>query len=168
MTYRWFRARRGRALTAFVLGVPAMTGCYEYVPLASATPAVGQNVSVEITDAGRVQLSDRFGSGLTEIEGRIQAAQADQFIMNVYKVSHIGGESALWTGETVRLQRSYVGITKGRELSRTRTTLLAVTAAVVVVGAITTAHLAGVFNGPTEEPTPTPPLSVRIPIRARP
>jgi hypothetical protein len=165
--HRWFRCRRGRALTAFVLGVPAMTGCYEYVPLASATPAVGQTVSVQITDAGRVQLSDRFGSGLTEIEGRIEAAQADQFVMNVYKVSHISGESALWTGETVRLQRAYVGMTKGRELSRTRTTLMAVTAAVVVVGAIATAHLTGVFNGPTQEPTPPSPLSVRIPLSLR-
>jgi hypothetical protein len=58
-------------------------------------------------------------------------------------------------------------MTKGRELSRTRTTLMAVTAAAIVVSALAAAKLTGVFNGPTEEPTPPSPLSVRIPLSLR-
>jgi hypothetical protein len=165
MTYRLFRSRPGRALTALVLGLPALTGCYEYVPITGAPPSVGEMVSFEITDSGRVGLSDRFGAGLAAIEGRVQATQRDQFVIDVYRVSHLTGESALWTGETVRLQRAYVGMAKGREFSRTRTTMMAVGAAAAVGVLIASAKLAGAFNGSTDEPAPPKPISVRIPFR---
>lgn len=163
--YRRFRTRSGRTLIALVLSVPALAGCYEYVPISAASPNVGQDVTLEITDAGRVQLSDRFGAGLAAIEGRVQTAQADQLVLSVYRVSHINGDAAMWSGETVRLNRSYVGQTKGRELSRTRTTLVAVGAVAAVGALLASARLAGVFNGSSDEPTPPTNLSMRLPLR---
>jgi hypothetical protein len=125
-------------------------------------------VTFEISDSGRVGLSDRFGSGLAAIEGRVESAQPDLYVISVFKVSQLSGESALWSGESVRLQRAYVATTKGREFSPTRTTLMAIAAVAVAGTLLASTHLIGTFNGPTDEPTPPKPASIRIPIIVRP
>jgi hypothetical protein len=159
------KSRGVRALTAFVLGLPMLSGCYEYVPMSGSTPKVGEVVTLQISDSGRVGLSDRFGSGLAAIEGRIQSTQPDLYVIDVFKVSQLNGESALWSGESVRLQRAYVAAAMGREFSRTRTALMAIGAAAIAGTLLASTHLIGNYNGPTDEPTPPKPASVRIPIR---
>jgi hypothetical protein len=155
-------------ITAAIL-LPVLAGCYEYVPLANATPKTGEIVTFEISDQGRVGLSERFGPGLASIEGRVTSAESDQYLINVFKVSQLNGESALWSGEAVRLQRVYVETAKGREFSPTRTTIAAITAAVVTGALIAgTMRLAGSFNGGPDESNPPKPVSIRIPIVLRP
>src|SRR5262249_19695210 len=149
------RSRGVRVLTALVLGLPMLSGCYEYVPMTASTPKVGEVVTFEISDAGRVGLSDRFGGGLAAIEGRVQAAQPSLYVIDVFTVSQLSGESALWSGESVRLQRAYVATAKGREFSRTRTALMAVAAVAIAGTLLASTHLIGTFNGPTDEPTPS-------------
>src|SRR6185503_10752872 len=56
---QWQRVRAGASL-ALVALVPTFTACYQYVPIATATPPVGQLVELQVTDRGRVGLGDRF------------------------------------------------------------------------------------------------------------
>src|SRR5262249_55663989 len=136
------------------------------VPLAGTTPKPGETVTFEISDQGRVGLNDRFGSGVASIEGRVQSTSPDLFLIDVFRVTQINGESALWSGESVRLQRAYVGTAKGREFSRTRTTIAAVGAGVITTALIAgTMKLAGHYDTPPDEPAPPKPVSVKRPIK---
>jgi hypothetical protein len=168
MMFRRSRSRSARRRAALVLGLPMLSACYEYVPLNTTAAKAGEMVTFEISDSGRVGLMDRFGSGLAAIEGRVESAQPDLYVISVFKVSQLSGESVLWSGESVRLQRAYVATTKGREFSPTRTTLMAIAAVAVAGTLLASTHLIGTFNGPTDEPTQPKPASIRIPIFVRP
>ncbi|MEP6494240.1 MAG: hypothetical protein ABJF01_16275 [bacterium] len=160
------RIRRGVAWMLVAL-LPTLQACYEYVTLATDNPPAGQLVELQITDQGRVSLSDRFGPGLTLVAGRVDALQANDFVVNVYRVTHLTGESTQWSGEAVRLNRGFVGSVKGRKLSAIRTTLVAVAVGTVLYFTAGRA-LTGGGKDPLDPPDPIqPPLSTRIPIGAR-
>lgn len=143
--------------------LPTFQACYNYVPLATDTPPAGQLVELQITDQGRVGLSDRFGPGLERITGRLASQRENEYTVNVYRVSHLSGENTQWSGESVQLNRSFVGLVKGRQLSATRTTILVVATAAVLYLTAGRA-LIGSFSGPPDEPDPgDPPVSTRIP-----
>ena len=116
---RWLCCRRSRR-------------CYGYVPLATQSPPPGQLVELQVTDKGRVGLSDRFGPGLEVIAGRVESQQANDLMIDVYRVKHITGESTQWSGESVRLDRGFVGLVKARRVSALRTTAIAVAAGTVL------------------------------------
>ena len=42
-----------------IIAVPALVACYTYRPLPTATPEPGTRVSVDLTDAGSVELSNQ-------------------------------------------------------------------------------------------------------------
>jgi len=147
--------------------LPALQACYGYVPLATQSPPLGQMVELQVTDKGRVGLSDRFGPGLEVIAGRVESQQANDLVIDVYRVKHITGESTQWSGESVRLDRGFVGLVKARKISVWRTTAIAVAAGTVL--ALTAGRaLAGGGKDPKDPPDPIePPTSTRIPIGIR-
>src|SRR5437870_567407 len=125
---------------------PTLHACFEYRPLTTTTPPLGQSVALEITDQGRVTLSERFGAGLAEIQGRVVGNEGNEYVVNVYRVSQINGASAAWSGEETRIDRSFVGTIKGRTFSPVRTTLFSLasgTALYFLVGR----RLIGSFTG---------------------
>jgi hypothetical protein len=146
--------------------LPVLAACYEYTPLETRTPPVGETVALGITDQGRVSLSERFGSGLSEIQGRVLSNSGNEYVVNVFRVSQINGESAAWSGETTRIDRSFVGTIKGRKLSPMRTTLLSLAGGTVLYFLVSRQLFGSVSGGPTTE-TPEPPLSTRIPAGHR-
>jgi hypothetical protein len=139
-----------------------LSACYEYRPLTPPAP-VGEMVALQITDQGRVSLSERFGPGLAEIQGRVVSNQGNEYVLNVFRVSQLGGQSAAWAGEETRLDRSFIGSIRGKTFSPVRTGLLAGAAAVATYFIISR-DLTGFFSGDPEEPVVDPPLSVRIPL----
>jgi hypothetical protein len=151
---------------ALVALLPALGACYEYRPIETQTPPAGEEVALQITDQGRVSLSQRFGPGLAEIQGRMVSMQGSEYVINVYRVAQIGGETAAWSGESTRIDRSFVGSVKGRQISGLRTTLFA-----VVAGAagyyLVSRTLGGSFSGGHDDEPPPPPISNRIPIILR-
>jgi hypothetical protein len=147
-----------------VVAVCGLAGCYEYKPLVIAPPPVGEQVALEITDQGRVTLSERFGQGLSEIQGRLVSAQGNEYVLNVFRVSQLSGSSASWSGETTRIDRSFIGRVKGRQFSPFRTTLLSVVSAAGVY-LLVSRGLTGMYTGDKPEEPVTPPLSVRLPRR---
>jgi hypothetical protein len=152
-----------RRLAALIAALPVVGGCYQYVPLQDSTPAVGQTYVFEITDRGRVALGDRFGASIGSIEGVLQAVPSDEYVLKVYRVTPLAGETAQWSGETTRLPSSYVGSVKGREFSKTRTTIAAVAAAAATGILIGSTKLVGSFSGPPDEPQPPKPANNRVP-----
>lgn len=149
-------------ITGLFTGIGAvviLSACYRYVPLESPTPAVGETVAFEITDRGRVELGDRLGAGVKEIHGQVVAPNGEEFMITVFRVVELNGNSSLWSGETIRLDRDLVGRVKARELSKTRTWLLATGVTATVVWLVTSRTLSGLFNDDEPEPEPIPPTS---------
>jgi hypothetical protein len=151
-----------------VLLLVAACACYEYRPLETAGPVVGEPVALQITDRGRVQLSERFGPGLSEIRGRLVSNADNQYVVNVDRVWEINGASTAWSGEETRLDQSLVGMVRGRQLSTTRTVLLSGLGAGLAYFMVTRS-LEGHFRQDRDTTPPIdPPLSNRRPgIRVR-
>jgi hypothetical protein len=163
---RIMQPRIFRQLGAGAAMLAACQACYNYVPVETPAPSVGERVAFEITDKGRVSLADRFGPGIAEIEGRVLDNEPNDYVINVYRVSQINGQSAMWSGERTQLSRDFVGSVRERQLSRARTAALVggIAAGVVL---LTAKGMAGSYSG-TPEPQPGPgPVSVRIPFRLR-
>jgi hypothetical protein len=158
------RQRRFRGLAWMSVALlPTLQACYDYVPIATQSTPTGQLVELQITDQGRVGLSDRFGPGLDRITARVTSQRENDLVVDVYRVAHINGDNTQWSGESVQLNRSFVASVKGRQLSATRTTLM-VGAAAAVLYLTAGRALIGKASKPPDEGDPgDPPVSTRIP-----
>jgi len=150
-------------LGAVTTVLSTVQACYNYVPLETSAPPVGERVAFEITDRGRVGLSDRFGPGIAEIEGRVVQNQTNDYVIDVFRVSQINGQSAIWSGEEARLNRDFVGSVRGRQFSKVRTAAL-VGGIAVGVGILASRALSGSFSGSATPEPPPGPTSILIPF----
>ena len=150
----------GLASLAFV------SGCYTYVPVESPAPAVGEAVALEITDQGRVALADRLGPGVLRIEGRVLGTEGEQMLISVGRIVQVNGQVNLWSGESMRLDRSLVGRTQTRRIDQKRTWLAAAVSVAAVAALVAIADLGGFFDGGDAPPDDPPPHSIR-PSRTR-
>ena len=156
--------RRKSRLGVAAAALSATQACYNYVPLETTTPPVGERIAFEISDRGRVGLSNRFGPGLAQIEGTLVGNQGNDYVINVYRVSQISGSSAIWSGEETRLDREYVGQVRSRQLSKLRTGLL-IGGLAAGVALLTAQGLSGTFSGAPDPAPPVQPANLRIPFR---
>lgn len=149
-----------RCVTLVVLA--ALQGCYNYAPLETGVPAVGETVELQISDRGRLELNERLGRGVSKIEGRLTSVTDDLYLINVAAVSYLGGERNRWSGESMRLNRDYVDNAAVRKLSKRRTWIAASLAVVGVGVFIATRGLLVDFLGGSDDPsTDPPPISLR-------
>jgi hypothetical protein len=133
--------------------------------MAKPTPSVGETYVFDVSDRGRVDLAERFGSGLKEIEGRLTGVENSQYLINVFRVSHLNGQTAQWSGETSRISQTNVGGVRERRLSRGRTALAVAGATAVVAGILASQGLLGNWTGDSDTPgDDEPPINVRIPL----
>ena len=160
---QWQRVRAG-AWLALAAVIPVFQGCYEYVPIATASPPVGQLVELQVTDRGRVGLGDRFGSGVQLISGRLVSEQANDLVIAVSNIKNIDGETTRWSNDTTRVSRDFIATVKGRRLSTTRTVLLALAGGVAVY-LMASSKLLGAFADSEDDGDTGPPAtSTRIPV----
>jgi hypothetical protein len=145
-----------------IVGALLASACYDYVPVETAPPPGGR-VAIEISDRGRVALTDRFGPGLVEIEGMLVASEGNDYVLNVARVAQIGGASTAWSGEETRVSRDFVGTVRERQLSKWRTGLLAA-GIIGGVAALASRGLNGSLSESSQQSTPPTPISIRIPI----
>jgi hypothetical protein len=144
--------------------VPTLTACYEYVPIATATPTVGQLVELQVTDRGRVGLGDRFGAGVQLITGRLVSEQGNDLVVSVTSVKNISGETTQWSRDTTRVDKSFIATVKGRQLSTTRTVLMALAGGAAVY-LIVSSKLLGAFSDAKDDGETGPPIqATRIPV----
>ncbi len=102
-----------------------LAGCYVYTPLETVTPRPDVEVSLAVTDLGRLEAAHVLGPSVDRVEGRVAQVADTAYTVQVTSVRDIRGVVAKWSGETVTVPRAWVGSTYARRLSRSRTYLLA-------------------------------------------
>ncbi len=126
--------------------LPVLVGCYTYLPVATLQPAPGTNLSLVLSDEGRMQSVRQVGPYAMRIEGELLQATPEDFVVAVSDVVDIRGTRSKWTGESVSLPRSYVMMTYEKQFSRSKTVLLATAVAGGIVAIIAGRNLLG-FGG---------------------
>lgn len=123
--------RRRRIATTLLVTMAINTACYVDKPLATV-PTAGQQVSLLMSDQGRVNLGPQLGGSVHVIEGRLVGVEGESYLVAVSRVRPISGPVANWSGEQVKVRREDVAVFQERRLSKTRSLLTAG----IVVGAI--------------------------------
>ena len=138
-------------------GLPLLAGCYTYMPIATLRPEPGTNLSLVLSDEGRMQSARQVGPYAMRIEGSLVQATADDLTLAVSEVVDVRGTHSKWTGEPVSLPRSYVLMTYQKKFSGSRTALLAAAAVGGIVALIASRNLLGLGgNGDTGQGPPPP------------
>jgi hypothetical protein len=159
------RFPRGGAIGVLAMLSPVLHACYTYARIDPQTPAPsGRYVELQITDVGRVGLGERFGAGLREISGTVVAQQSNDLTLSVDRISNIDGAMDRWSGDTTRIDRSFIGSMTERRVSASRTALLAISVAAAAY-LVTTSGVLGSTREKDEEPTGPINQSNRIPRR---
>ena len=140
--------RRSTALAVGLLHV--CTACFSYAPV-QATPRPGAQVALEVTDEGRVALSERIGPGVVRLEGTLAGVEGDDLLVDATAVRQVRGYITDLGGLRVRVARRHVSRVDERRLSRTRT-LIVVGGIVAVVAAFFAVKIGGKGTPGDEEP----------------
>src|SRR5882762_12028580 len=107
-----------RRLTLAIGFLPILAGCYTYLPVATLQPAPGTNLSLVLSDEGRMQSMRQVGPYALRIEGELLQATSDDLVLAVSDVVDIRGTHSKWTGESLSLPRSYVTMAYQKQFSR--------------------------------------------------
>lgn len=130
--------------------LPGLAGaCYTYAP-AVVTPEPTAQISVVLSDYGRLEASRQIGPQAARVEGSVVAASDTGYLIAVSGVKPITGAWVRWTGETVSLRRDFVVSVYQRRLSRVRTVVFAAGVAAALTAAIVGFDLLGVGQDPID------------------
>lgn len=99
------------------------TGCYAYAPVRTPPPS-GAQVALEVTDEGRVALSEKIGPGVVRLEGTLAGVEGDELLVDASAVQQVRGYISDLGGVRVRLPQRFVTRMDQRQLSRKRTLLV--------------------------------------------
>lgn len=146
--------RRPCRLALVVLLSLLTTGCFSHVPLENLTPGRGDRVRAHLTSETAREISRRVGHPITTIEGRILFADVDSLRISAGWRGLYAGTPfeprrdtlAFATGEILHLER--------RELSRSRSAVVALGIAALIVAMFQWLDLGGSTEG---TPVPGPP-----------
>ena len=134
-----------RARRVIIAGVAAFnTGCYTAVPIAASDARMGKRISVDLTDAGTVQMTSQVGPRIRSLTGDVATTTDGELVLALRSVSDVRGIESLWGGEQVTIPRTSIGGVTERRLSRGKTALFAVG---MVAGLILAARLVGAIGG---------------------
>lgn len=146
------------AATGIVSFAWLMTGCYTYPvrPLTEVTPPA--IVSAEISDVGRVALSEAVGTGVSRVDGKVVQNDSALRLM-ITQVQFMNGIASKWQGQELSLRPVDVRTVSQRTFSRQRTTIFGVLASLAAAAAFA-AGFTGFFSGDPSndkggEPPPT-------------
>jgi hypothetical protein len=126
-----------------------LSGCYTYAPLrTAAAPAPGEQIQVELSDAGRVGMASDLGPEMAKVEGTLVSASDSLVVMRVSQVWGEYGGVSRWQGEQVAFKGRYIRTLRERRFSTTRTAILAATVGAGVVVFVVTRNLLGIGVAP--------------------
>lgn len=127
-----------------MLAVTGLTGCFEYVPVFSASPRQGEEVRLALAAPATVELEQGTVNGATAVSGWWIPANADSVVLSARSVETPLGQRFPALGATVRFSRSGVAAVQRKRFSVLRTAALA--AAGVAAGALLGGTVAGGFG----------------------
>ncbi len=112
--------RRIATVVGWAAVVISSAGCYSLQLSQGTQLPVGSQVALDITDAGRVTLGGQMGPEIVQVEGRLFAAEADEYVIAVSHVKLLRGGEQVWQGERVRVRKEHVSRVYERRFSRGR------------------------------------------------
>jgi hypothetical protein len=134
--------------------LPLLAACYTEQPIDMPVPAPDMRIVAQVTDTGRVAMSNTLGVGAMEVEGVVAGADATAWDLRMLRVSYRGGQSVMWNKELIRFPRAAVTNATQRRFSNKRSWLLA---GLITSSALLAARFLGVLGGGGNTDTPPPP-----------
>ena len=125
-----------------------LAGCLSMQPVDRLTPKVGDEVAVDLTDAGRSALAPTLGREVAQVHGNLVRHDRDQDVLSVTSAEFIRGGSQTWAGETVHVHSDFASQYYARRVSTKRSLVVGA----LVVGAITVMTIEG-LNTPAADPS---------------
>lgn len=141
----------------YPLFAAALTGCYTLQPARTAVEP-GNEVALDITDEGRVALTENVGPEVLQLEGRLLSIDNGDYVLGVNVVRFLRGGEQVWRGERVRVPEDHVRTVYERRFSKGRTAVMAAVTAGAVALFIVTRSLLGFGRdngGPPDNDLPT-------------
>jgi hypothetical protein len=123
------------------------TGCYTYPARAPSEVNPPALVSVDVTDAGRVELSGQMGTEVKRIEGQVVQSSDSAIRLMVTEVSFLNGTSNKWQGQEVTIRPLDVKSLSQRTYSRQRTLLASLALGGLIVLTVATKGFNNLFGG---------------------
>lgn len=128
----------------------ALPGCYRYGPL-QAVPEPGEQVQIELSDAGRVRMVSSVGSEIGRVDGVLESKSDSSLVVRVSQTWGEYGGLTRWDGERVTFRPEYIRTLRERRFSTTRTVILVATLSAGFVVFIATRSLLG-FGSESQPP----------------
>ena len=116
--------RRSFTTLMTLTGALVLAGCYSFSPLESQ-PGPGQETRVRLTELGTAVMGPAIGSGVVALRGRILSVDTANVTISVVSVTNRNDLEEPWVGERVTIARQHVAGFDRRDLSKTRSVLLA-------------------------------------------
>ena len=133
------------------LGIASMlawsTGCYTYPARATSEVNPPALVAVDVSDAGRVELSDTMGAEVKRIEGQVTQRNDSAIRLMVTEVSFLNGTSNKWQGQEITIRPLDVKMISQRTYSRQRTLVAALVLGGLIGLTIATKGFNNLFSG---------------------
>lgn len=148
------RMRRTCAIVTAVVLLPYLTGCYTYRQGVASTVPAGTEVSLTITDQGRVGLGERMGAGILRVNGKLVDEPDTAYVVRVESIDFINAGTTHWAGEEIRMPKDYVGSVSTREFSQSKTWI---TAGIVVAALALAIGTVAIVGSGTEGDDSKPP-----------
>lgn len=138
----------------------SLSGCYSYLPATVEGARPKATVAAEISDVGRVALTQQAGSEVSRIEGQLVDRSDSTLRITVSEVRYLNGITNKWQGQDVVLRRDDVKAISQRTFSRSRTAIAVAVFGALVLAAIFNKALGGLFSGdPNRDKPGEPPPS---------
>jgi hypothetical protein len=131
-----------RLIVALALALLTV-GCYRLTPIEGAVPQ-GNDVRIELTDAGAVRLAPQIGARMAAIDGRTLQSNDSAIVLAVAAVVAQNGRSMPWSQERLSVPRDAVSSLRTRVLDRKKTWIVA---GLSLVGVLVLGDLFGLGTG---------------------
>ena len=98
--------------------------CYRYTPIDSASPALGSEVRVRLTDAGAITLAPLVGNRIEIVDGTVSSVADTAVTLSVTGTTDRLGSEVTWKGEHVAFPRSTVASFERRSIDKGKSYLV--------------------------------------------
>jgi hypothetical protein len=115
---------RSRA-TLLLVAALLQVGCYNYLPLRRSSLAPSNYLAVTLTESGSEELARYLGPNALVVRGRYLSATDRGLALAVESVESRRGDILRWAGETVVVPGEFVREVEQRQISGSKTVLLA-------------------------------------------
>jgi hypothetical protein len=127
--------------------VVSSSGCYTYPARATSDVNPPALVAVDVSDAGRQELSEQMGTEVKRIEGQVVQRSDSGIRLMVTEVSFLNGTSNKWQGQEITIRPLDIKTLSQRTYSRQRTLVAGLALAGLIGLTVATKGFTNIFSG---------------------